>query len=67
MYTITVITHCGDHKKISMIDKEYAIFCLNKFLSAVDLAHLDMIDGLTGEVLYAWDNGEFVIIEGYTV
>ena len=67
MYTITVNTHCGGRKEISMIDKEYAIFCLNKFLSAVDLAYLDMIDGLTGEVLYAWSNGKFVIIEGYTV
>ena len=58
MFTITYRTHEGKTNNISMIDKGYALFTVNALLQAIDLEHLDLIDGFTGEVLFSWDNGK---------
>jgi hypothetical protein len=54
MFTLDVYTHDGKKKTYSVIDKDYAIFMFKSFMKALDLNNLDMIDGLTGEVLYSY-------------
>ena len=49
------------------LDKEYAIAVFNSFITCVDAREVLMIDGLTGEVLFAWEGGKFSIIDGYGV
>ena len=56
MFTLDVYTHDGKKKTYSVIDKNYAIFMFKSFMKALDLDNLDMIDGLTGEVLYSYSH-----------
>ena len=67
MFTIEYRTHSGLRKSISVIEEAYALQMFNHLLNAVDLAEIMIIDGLTGEVLFDWANGKFVIIKGYEV
>ena len=61
MFTLYVHTCGGAKKTYSVIDKEYAIFMFKQFMHALDLDRVDMIDGLTGEVLYSYSG------EGWSV
>lgn len=67
MFTINYNSHSGRKNSISVIDEEYALTMFNQLLNAVDLEEIAIIDGLTGEVLYMWENGKFTILKGYEV
>lgn len=58
MYRIEIKTHNGYEKVVKFIDKEYAMFCFNNFIEAIDAAYVVMTDGLTGELLIEFKNGK---------
>ena len=43
-------------RKISVIDKDYAIFIVSHIVKCWDLDTITVIDGLTGELLYDYSN-----------
>lgn len=57
MYVISYRSN-GDkyNRKISIIDKDYAISILTHILDCWDLESIIVIDGLTGELLYEYSN-----------
>lgn len=65
MFTIYAKTFSGYKTEISFLEKKLALDTFNRMLSATDMASVDMIDGLTGEVLFGYANGKFNVLDGY--
>ena len=67
MFTINARTFNGHKTEVSFIEKKLALDAFNRMLAAEDLDTLDMIDGLTGEVLFGWARGKFNVLDGYVL
>lgn len=67
MFTLYVHACGGAKKTYSVIDKEYAIFMFKQFMHALDLDRVDMIDGLTGEVLYSYSGEGWSIFDSQII
>ena len=67
MFTICVKTFNGHKMEISYIEKKLALDAFNRLLNADDLASVDMINGLTGEVMFGYANGKFNVLDGYVL
>lgn len=65
MFTIYAKTFNGYTTEISFLEKELALDAFNRMLSVTDMASIDMIDGLTGEVIFGYANGKFNVLDGY--
>jgi len=65
MYEISYRAN-GDKRdrKISVIDKDYAIFIVSHIVKCWDLNTITVIDGLTGEVLYAYSDNAITFCSG---
>lgn len=61
MFTIQVCTNSGRKKEFNIIEEAYAYFHLLSFVRALDVKEVVMINGLTGEVLYLWNNNKWEV------
>ena len=61
MFIVIVRTHCGYEKEYKIIEPNYAYFHFNSLIQAIDVEYVVVTDGLTGEVLIEYDNGEIKI------
>lgn len=64
MFNIEVTTHSGERKNYAVISAQLAGLYFSAMTQALDAASVIMIDGLTGEVLNAWENGKMTIFCG---
>lgn len=67
MYTVTAVTYYKDTATENRIDRELALRTFNAFISCSDCAQCEMINGLTGEVLFQWRKGKFIVLDGVTL
>ena len=58
MFIVTVRTHCGYEKEYKIIEPNYAYFHFGCFIQAIDVEYVGIINGLTGEIIIEYDNGE---------
>lgn len=61
MFTITVVTHAGASKEISIFDQELADFYFARALRCIDVKSITMIDGFTGEVVEQVEDGKILV------
>ena len=64
MFTITAITHSTKKVEYSFIDNATAMFTFKNLVKCCDAHKVEMIDGLTGEVLWCWVDGDYEIANG---
>ena len=64
MYEIHVTTHCGDKTEYCVIDHAYMRLMFKQFTKCLDAHEIVVIDGLTGEVLWQWLDGEYLVANG---
>ena len=64
MYEINYTSTSGDDKTIRIINRDYAFSTFMRLADAVDLVSLVMIDGLTGELIHEFRDGDFTVMGG---
>ena len=64
MYTLTVTTHTGYKKEMRIIETDYMLWCFKVFIQATDAHHIIVIDSITGEICWEWEDGEYLIANG---
>ena len=67
MYLVTVHTFSEEEVSITFIDYEYAVLVFESCLNAIDARDVVMIDNITGEVLWQWQDGEGWLVVNGTV
>lgn len=68
MFTIYVYTYCGDKIEKSIVDEDLAINFFKAFSACEDVKQVTMINGLTGEILYAYDTKKgWDVFNGQTI
>ena len=64
MFEIHVYTHFKIKSEYYVIDKDYMWLLFKQFTKCLDAHEVVVIDGLTGQVLWQWVNGEYVVANG---
>ena len=64
MYQVSATTYNDKVVDIKVIDKSLALDYFNNFISCEDCADSTIINGLTGEVLFQWIKGKFIVLDG---
>lgn len=64
MYTITATDNDQNKKTISVMDEEYGRWIFKQFTTCLDLRDVIMVNGLTGQVLWEFINGQYTVANG---
>lgn len=64
MFEIQVSTHIKGKTEYRVIDKDYMWLLFKQFIQCLDAHEVTVINGLTGEVLWQWVDGKFVVANG---
>ena len=64
MFEIHVSTHFEAKSEYCVIDRDYMWLLFKQFTKCLDAHEVVVIDGLTGEVLWQWVDGDYTVTNG---